>query len=218
MPQPTRLTTIDGHDAMDDTADAAKVILQANSGVDIGDVDILSIAAGTNRIGTFSGVSKTISVTKALIAATDYAAEDVLSEHATSGTVWTFAAIFRANNTGGYITKAIASLETTALTPKLTLYLFNVAPTSNLNDNVANTAVLNADIGKYVGRIDFPALEDLGGNSESVITSSTSGNLPMWVDAASAADDLIGICVTRDAITGESAGDDLTIKLTLEQF
>ena len=51
MPQPVRLETIDHHDAMDDAADAVKAILQSNSGVDIGDVDILSIAAGTNVIG-----------------------------------------------------------------------------------------------------------------------------------------------------------------------
>ena len=169
-------------------------------------------------VGTVSGVCKTVSVTKAAAAAGNYAAEDVISESANAGTVWTFSEIFRANNTGGYITKAVVSCETTALTHRLSLYLFNAAPTSNLNDNVANTAVLNADIFQYVGRIDFPALEDLGGNSESVVTPNTTGNLPMWVDSAIDADDLFGILVTRDAITGEVATEDYTIKITMEQY
>jgi hypothetical protein len=181
-------------------------------------IEVTSIAAGTNRIGTVSGVAKTVSVTKACAAAGNYDAEDVISESAAAGTVWTFAAIFRANNTGGYVTKAKVSCETTALTPRLRLYLYNAAPTCNLNDNVANDGVLNADIAKSLGYIDFPALADVGGNSEAVCTPSTTGNLPMWVDAASAADDLIGVLVTRDAITEETATDDYTVSLTLEQY
>jgi hypothetical protein len=42
MAQAVRLETIDHDSAMDDTADAVKVISQSNSGVDIGDVDIAS--------------------------------------------------------------------------------------------------------------------------------------------------------------------------------
>lgn len=59
-----RLFTADGDEITDDTLDALKVALQAgtaaigklaaNSGVDIGDVDVLSIAAGTNVIGKVS--------------------------------------------------------------------------------------------------------------------------------------------------------------------
>ncbi len=161
-------------------------------------------------------LSKTVSVTQAVAAAENYTAEDVLCNNATTGVTWDFLAIFRGNKTGGYITKASVSCETTALTHRLTLYVFNVLPTSELDDNKANTAVLNADIAKYQGRIDFSALEDLGGNSESVATPSTVGNLPMWVEAADNADDLRCILVTRDAITGETATDDYTIKLTVE--
>ena len=164
------------------------------------------------------GTAKTISVTKAVAAAENYAAEDIISENVSTGTVWTWAAIFRENGVGGYLTQAIVSCETTALTHRLALYLFNAATTSEVDDNKVNDAVLNADISQYVGRIDFPALEDLGGNSEAVANSNTISNMPLWVDAASDADDLIGILVTRDAITGETVDDDYTIKLTLEQY
>jgi hypothetical protein len=175
---------------------------------------------GTNwrEMQNVDGIVKTVSVTKALAAAGDYAAEDVLSESAIAGTAWTFTAVARANGASGYITKAHVICETTGLTPRLTLFLFKATPTSNLNDNVANTALLHADLANYIGKIDFPAMEDLGGDSEAVATPSTYGNLPLAFTCASGADDLYGILVTRDAITGESAGDDMTVRLTVEQY
>lgn len=182
-------------------------------------IDALSITAGSNRIGTVSGVGATVRVTKAIAAATDYTAEDVVAETGTA-TPWGFTAIFRANAAGGYITKAQALWKTTALTARLTLYLFNVTPpTCALNDNAANTAPHNTDKASYLGKIDFPALEDLGtGMSTAVATPSTTGNLPLWVVGAAAADDLYGVLVTRDAITTEVAADELSIELTVEQY
>lgn len=156
-------------------------------------------------------------VTKALAAAGDYAEEDVLSESAGAGTAWTFSDIVKSNGCSGEITKAQAICETTGLTPRLTLYLFTATPTSQLNDNVANTALLHADLANYVGKIDFPAMEDLGGDSESLASPSTYGNLPLAFTCASGANDLYGILVTRDAITGEVATMDMTINLTCEQ-
>lgn len=165
-----------------------------------------------------TGNVKTVSVTKALAAAENYAAEDVLSESASAGTVWTFAGVVRGDGASGYVVKAQAICETTALTPRLTMYLFTVAPTSNLNDNAANTALLHADLANYVGKVDFPALEDLGGDSEAVATPSTYGNLPLSFSCPQGADDLYGILATRDAITAEVATMDMTIRLTVEQL
>jgi len=159
-----------------------------------------------------------VGVTKALASATAYHAEDVISESATTGTDWDFSAIAKVNGGTGYIVKAHAICETTAVTPRLTLYLFNVAPTSAVNDHAANTALLHADLANYVGKIDFPAMEDLGtGDSEAIATPSTYGNLPLAFQCASAADDLIGIAVTRDVFTN-TATNDLRIILTAEQY
>ncbi len=163
----------------------------------------------------------TVSVTKALASASQpYHAEDVLCENATTGVVWTFAAVAKVDGGTGYIVKAHAISETTAITPRLTLYLFNATPTSELRDHVANTAPLHANVltGSYQGKIDFPAMEDLGtGDSESVATPSTYGNLPLAFKCATAADDLIGILVSRDAFTN-TATNDMTISLTCEQY
>ena len=162
---------------------------------------------------------KSVSVTKALEAAVAYTAGDVLSETdtAAAGTAWTFSAIAKANGTSGYITKVQIISETTALTPRLILYLFHTAPTCELDDNAANTALLHADLAKYVGKVDLPAMEDLGtGDSEAMATPSTVGNLPMAFTCAATADDLIGVLATRDAFT-QTATDDMTVIVTVEQ-
>jgi hypothetical protein len=161
-----------------------------------------------------------VSTTKALAAASAYDAEDVLSESASNGvgTDWDFAAVAKVNGGSGYIVKAQAISETTAVVPRLTLFLFNAVPTFELDDHAANTALLHADLANYVGKIDFPAMSDLGtGDSEAVASPSTTGNLPLAFNCATAADDLYGIVVTRDAFT-QTAGADLTITLVVEQY
>ncbi len=209
-----------------DESDAQRVLAVMPWGVGPdGSIDRLKTAGDAAGAGlgvlmvSQTGVQAEVSVTKALAAAGDYAAEDVLSESASAGTVWLFSAVVPSNGDRGKIVKAVALSETTALTPKLTLYLFNATPTGAVfNDNVANTSVLNANISQYVGQVDFPAMSDLGGDSESVVTPSlTTGNLPLAFEAASGANDLIGILVTQDAISGEVATDDMTIKLTIEK-
>lgn len=161
----------------------------------------------------------TVSVTKALAAAGNYGGDDVMSESASAGTVWTFSNVVDRPGASGTIVKAVALFETTALTPGLTLFLFSATPTSALNDNVANTAVLHADEANFVGRITFPAMADLGtGDSEAIVTPSlTTGNVPLAFNTAATDATLYGIVVTRDAITGEAAGDDLIMKLTIQR-
>ena len=149
--------------------------------------------------------------TKNLAAAGDYAAEDVLSESTVSAVPYMFKDI----GVSGIIEKAIAFCSVTALTPRLTLYLFNKPPTGNLIDNVANTNPTVADHLNYVGKIDFLAMEDLGGGSESVVTMGTYGNLPLSYFAPDRV--LYGVAVTRDAITGEAVGMVLSLNLQVRK-
>ncbi len=157
------------------------------------------------------------SVTKGLAAAGDYAAEDVLSESATVGTAWHFRTVLPRNGARGYITGAHIIWATTALTPAIRLYLFNENPSSELSDNVANTAVLPADLHISQKYIDFPALADLGGGSEALISPSTTGGLPLSVSCAAKSRDMYGIAVLKDAVTGEAAGAEMRITLTFEE-
>ncbi len=164
------------------------------------------------------GRLKTVSVTKALASATAYTAEDVLSESASAGTVWTFTDIARQAGAGGYISKVHAICETTAVTPRLVLFLFTAAPTCAVNDHAANTALLHADLANYVGKVDLPAMEDIGtGDSEAVATPSTTGSLPLSFTCASTSRNLIGVLATRDAFTN-TATNDMVIRVSVEQY
>ena len=164
------------------------------------------------------GRIKTVSVTKVITTGGAYTAEDVVSNSTSAGTAWTFSAIARQNGASGYITEAHVLSETTAITPRFSLYVFTATPTCALNDNAANTALLWADLANYVGKIDFPAMEDLGtGKTEAVATLSTVGNLPLAFTCAAAADDLYGVLVARDAFT-QTAGDDVVVRITCEQY
>jgi len=157
----------------------------------------------------------TVVDSKKLAAAGDYAAEDVLSEHVSAGTVYKFGNMARKDGGTGTITKAIAFLSTTALTPRITLFLFSKEPTTNLNDNVGNAAPSTNDHLDCEGWIDFMALEDLGGNSAALVTPSTIGNLPLDYKCIGKA--LYGIAVTRDAVTGEAVAMSLDFRLFTRQ-
>ncbi len=161
---------------------------------------------------------KTISVTKALAAAAQYSANDVLSENATSGTAWTFTEVVKQNGGSGYITAVQVISESENVTPRITVFWFNAIPTSIDNDNVANTAPDSGDLAKYIGKTDVPALESLGTtDSVAIATPSTVGNLPMAFTCVSTVDDIYAIVVTRDVFT-QTTTDDLTIRLTIEQI
>ena len=156
-----------------------------------------------------------VSVSKAIAAAENYTADDVISEHVTTGTAWTFADIVPDDGGKGRIIQAQALWETIGLTPALTIYLFTVVPTSNLDDNVANTAPIFADLANFIGAIDLPAMDNQGGMSEAVAVEG-SGNLPMVFECASGANDIFGIVVCQANFTNEVATEQLTIKLTRE--
>jgi hypothetical protein len=165
-----------------------------------------------------SSPHKVIRVTKALAAAGNYSAEDVLSESASVGTAWKFRNALDPYKDKGVIVKAIALCSTTGLVPRLRVYLFSATPTSMLNDNEGNTTLITADLPNYLGWIDFPGLTDLGGYSETIATPNTSGNLPFSFVLAGKPKDLYGLVVTRDAETNEAAGMTLTIELEIEQY
>ena len=163
------------------------------------------------------GLAKTVSVTKILVGGAA-AALDVLSESTSAGTAWTFSKMARIDGGSGYITKVHAICETTALTARLVVFIFTATPTSELDDNKANTALLHADLANYVGPVPLPAMEDIGtGDSEAVATPSTTGNLPMSFTCASDANDLYVVVATRDAIT-PTALDELVIRITADQY
>jgi hypothetical protein len=168
---------------------------------------------------TIKGNLKTISVSQLAGGLVAYTANDVISS-GSPGTAWAFTAVTRADAAYGYITKAKIQTATTSVTPRLSMFLFNAIPTAGTTtDNIPNLCVGSGDADKYIGKIDWVALETIGtaGYSEAVATPSTYGNLPMAFSCATGADDIYGILVTRDAVTLGTAGT-TTISLTIDQY
>ena len=147
---------------------------------------------------------------------TAYTAEDVFSEDASSGTAWTFDAVVPDAGAGGQIVKAMVACDDTNIVPVMTMYLTNVTPLGNLNDNGANTnPVYATEVDNYQGRLDWPAMEDLGGMSEAVLSSADT-KLPLHFTTASGDDALYGVLVVRDAAHTPTIAAKMTVTLTIE--
>ena len=147
---------------------------------------------------------------------TAYSDEDVFSESAGSGTAWTFDAVVPDGGAGGQIVKAMVACDDTNIVPVMTMYLTNVTPTGVLNDNVFNTNhVYATESDNYQGRLDWPAMQDLGGMSESVLTSADT-KLPLHFTTAAGDDALYGVLVVRSAAHTPTSAAKIRVTLTIE--
>ncbi len=146
---------------------------------------------------------------------TAYANEDVWSENTSTGTAWTFSRVTLFNAQTGFITKALIQCDDTNITPTFTMYLFNVTPTGNLNDNVANTnPVYATESDNYIGRLDWGAMEDLGGASEAEIVPGDTGMPKPFICAASD-NTLYGVLVIRTGAYTPTNGAKIRVTLTI---
>ena len=147
---------------------------------------------------------------------TAYSDEDVFSESAGSGTAWTFDAVVPDGGAGGQIVKAMVACDDTNIVPVMTMYLTNVTPTGVLNENVGNTnPVYATESDNYQGRLDWPAMQDLGGMSESVLTSADT-KLPLHFTTAAGDDALYGVLVVRSAAHTPTSAAKIRVTLTIE--
>ncbi len=149
---------------------------------------------------------KTVTKTKTLVGAGN-SAFDVLSESAGSGSDWDFE--FGGQ---GKVVDAVMTIATTALTAETSLHCFGKAPTCVLNDNVANTSPVAADVPYFFGAIELPALRDYGtaGLSYTHASPSTSGGLSLRFNT----DIVKAILISVDAMTPGNVV--CTISLTAE--
>jgi len=163
------------------------------------------------------GATKEISVEKTRPAnTTAYTNEDVVSESASAGTAFTFDEIVPTAGGGGRIVKAVVLCDDTNITPVMTMYLTNVTPTGNLDDNGANTnPVYATESDNFQGRLDWAALGDLGGPSEAVLAAADT-KLPLPFVCAAGDDALYGVLVVRSGAHTPTSGAKWRVTLTVE--
>lgn len=152
----------------------------------------------------------------AAAAAGDYADNDVISNSVSNGTGQPLEFVGVPKNAGGAakIVGATLSMSKDNVVGTTELQLFSQAPTATeLDDNAAEGGIGAADQPYYLGKIDFPALADVGAFSFSRATSPTPAS-PLLVFAA--ARSIFGRLIWRDAETNEAAGMTVTVTLYVD--
>jgi len=174
--------------------------LGANSGVDIGDVDVLSIAAGENHLGEVGGKMLFTSTTFTRPAdTTAYAAKDAVGDSTSAPTVLSFTNAVRISGGTGYVVGARINTSQTTCVARFRLHLFRTTPTA-INDNGAFT-LLDANFATRLGYIDFAAMQTEGTGSTAANSQNATVRLPIVCGATT----LFGLLESLDAFTPASA-------------
>lgn len=178
--------------------------LSANSGIDIGDVDVASIAAGENHLGAVGGNTVEVDSTPTLTVHASYASGDYVG---TSATCITFANCARVNAGTGVIIGATL-IDYAAQSVAAELWLFDASVTPP-NDSAAWT-ISDADALKCIGVIPFSSYY------ASALNSVCNGTIPNGaIPYKSTGTALYGCIVTRGAPT--YASGDVSIRLYVAQ-
>lgn len=163
---------------------------------------------------------KEVKVTKAVAAALDYCANDVINDCTCTTTTdpWIFPDVVPGNGGYGKIVDAMVVSESEGITPGLILFLFNAVPAGGtIVDNVANTNPAGEDRDTFVGKIEFADMVGFGTtDSVGCVPIATFPQQGMYFKCAEQCKNLYGILVTRDDFT-QTAGDDITITLYIKQ-
>ncbi len=161
-------------------AEAISVVDPIPAGTNnIGDVDVLSIAAGENHIGEVGGRSTVVSAEKTRPAnTTGYTANDAIGDT----TNWAFAVGRTATGSGTIVAATVAS-DQAAETETLELDLYNANPT-DIADNAEATR-LYANQANFVGTVSFGVIAKKTANSNTATGEVTNLNLPFKCSAAS---------------------------------
>lgn len=190
--------TVTGIFSEGDVEPLADVYLAANSGVDIGDVDVLSIAAGETHIGEVGGNSYVAEVTLSLAAAT-YTARDVLAA------TQIITACMRVDGGTGVI-HTVTVLDQDDQGMALTLVFLRT--NASIGAEESTVAPTDAAADEILGTVEILAGDYVDLTNSQIVTKTSVG---IVVDAAAGADDLYIAAITEDTPTHTASG--ITVKV-----
>lgn len=189
--------------------------LAANSGVDIGDVDVTSIAAGENHLGEVGGRILRASTEFTRPAdTTAYTAGDVVSNSTSGSTLISLANVVRVNAGTGYIVRASVTTDKKSITPRIRVHLFNASDPTVAADNAAWRESY-ADASKRVGYFDLPAMTTGTDTTNSDMSRSMDNTIRFPIVAAAATTTIYALLETLDAFTPNS-GQKFLLSLTMD--
>lgn len=189
--------------------------LAANSGVDIGDVDVTSIAAGENHLGEVGGNMVRVSAEVTRPAnTTAYTAGDVVSESESASTLLVLTNAVRVNAGSGYIVSARLNTDKKSITPRFRVHLYNASDPTRSVDNLAHQDKY-ADSAKRLGYFDLPAMTTATDTTNSDMSRSQDNALRHPIVAAAATRTIYALLETLDAFTPAS-GEKFTLTLAVD--
>lgn len=178
--------------------------LAANSGIDIGDVDVTSIAAGENHLGKFGGETVVVTPTVTVSASPDYSSGDSIG-----GKITLTNAVRVSGGTG--VLQSIVITDKANQSPEGTILIFDADPSAaTITDNAA--FVFSTDVTKVIASVPVVTADYATINSTSVATLSNLGRV---VKAASGTS-LYAAFVTTTAANLASTSD-IGLRFTILQ-
>jgi hypothetical protein len=181
-------------------------------------IEITSIAAGTNTIGMVMGVVEQVSDEQTIDASLGaYDIGDVVGEDDCCTTLaipWSWD-VARVNSGYIEIVGAVLTNETENQAVQYDLLLFNATPTGDLRDNAANDNPLKADYDNYLGTISFNTSVAKGATVTTYAEANAANGiseLPKIVKCGAGVTTIKGVLVTNTAYT-QTAGDKILITL-----
>lgn len=168
--------TVTGHLSQAADPMIQDVVLSANSGVDVGDVDVTSIAAGENHIGEVGCNTEVVSVTPTITAGA-YTALDIV------GGIQTIAAASRVSGEPA-ILQSIVITDLAALTQAFTIWFFNANPSNGTyTDNIA-LDIHDTDMGMCIGHVKITS-SDYASAADNSVACKVPIGLPLKPAATS---------------------------------
>lgn len=187
-----------------------------NSDIDIGNVDVDSIAAGNNNIGNVdiasiaSGeahigeIGGHIDTVQAEFTrennATPYSAGDIISSSAASPVVFEMPLAFRIAGGSGYIVGCRITFNVKSVIPRLRAHLFNAANPTIAGDNLQHKE-LYADAAKRLGFFELDAMVTAADTGNSDMSRASKMDLRIPVAAAPGTRSIWILIETLDAVT-----------------
>ncbi|MBM3136392.1 MAG: hypothetical protein FJZ89_14150 [Chloroflexi bacterium] len=188
----------------------------ANSGVDIGDVDVLSIAAGETHIGEVGGKITRISGTFTRPADVNaYIPNDTVSNSTSATTPLALSSVFRVASGSAYLVGLRLETNLKSITPRFRVHFFAVNNPTVAADNVAYKEVY-ADAANRRGFVDLPAMSTAVDTTNSDMSQAEDFTIRRPMVAAAAATGLWVVLETLDAFTPAS-GQSFTLVTLWDQ-
>lgn len=133
-----------------------------------------------------------------------YAAGDVVSNNTSTTTLIDLANLVRANGASAYIVRVSLSTDKKSITPRFRVHFYNASDPTVAADNAAYKN-LYADIAKYLGFVDLPAMTTGTDTTNSTMSVAANSTVRLPIIAGGSTRSVYALLEALDVFTPASA-------------